>query len=143
MEISEIIYSVVCLMLLVYFFWYACRGEALPENERNRPGYFPPPPPPPQPEWVKFNLNDEIRVKLTERGFEELAEDWNERAAFLDEFEKRNADYYKEMADAEGYFTMRAHEFITLFGPIIYVGSDFVNANILIASKNIEPYAKQ
>jgi len=86
-------------------------------------------PTPPAPEYVAFNLNDFIRVKLTDEG----RKVWYE--------------YYRELpfvslSDNEGYNSFQALDFIKVFGPHLSYGNDLFNTNILIRSKDITEVKK-
>jgi hypothetical protein len=78
---------------------------------------------------VEFNLNDEIYVKLDDKGYQVLADEHNH---YFPE-RKRNADYYREKADINGYTTFQAWEFIEKFGKVTTLSkSGYYNNNIKI-----------
>jgi len=81
--------------------------------------------PTPAPEYVAFNLNDAIKVKLSGEGFEKL-----------------KGMPYDGVKDADGYFEFRAWEFLGIFGAHVFVGNDLFDANILIRSKDITEVKK-
>ena len=91
------------------------------------------------PEWVKFNLNDEIRVKLTDLGYGILANDHNE--IWFPGHVQRDADSFKEEADAEGYTAFQAWQFMEIFGPSTGVGvRPSFATEILIRGSSIREY---
>jgi hypothetical protein len=78
---------------------------------------------------VEFNLNNEIYVKLDDKGYQLLADEHNK---YFPE-SKRTADYYREKADINGYTTFQAWDFISKFGKVTTLSkSDYYNIIIKI-----------
>jgi len=85
---------------------------------------------PPAPEYVAFNLNDAIKVKLSGQGFK-LLDKYNHDRLVYDM-------YFEELvSDKDGYCEFQAWEFMKIFGPHVFLGNDLFDANILIRSKDI------
>ena len=74
-------------------------------------------------QYFSFNLNHKIKVKLLPKGYQYLADIHNKLYRDMQGYEKRSADYYKGQADADGYTTLQAWEFIDYFGAVTYHGS--------------------
>lgn len=73
---------------------------------------------------MKINLNDEIKVKLTERGKHII------NSYYTDSFKEINEKYNAHLhvpfeieVDEEGYSKFLLHEFMHIFGPYLYVGA--------------------
>jgi hypothetical protein len=73
-------------------------------------------------QWVKINVNDNIRVKLLDEGYQILADDHNQFLGRIPNWESRDAAYYKSKADKDGYTTFQMWEFMQKFGPLIKMG---------------------
>lgn len=65
---------------------------------------------------IPFNLNDNIKVKLTEIGYQHLADMHNELVGIIPNWIMVDSSFYKNMADKDGYTTFQAWEFIYKFG---------------------------
>lgn len=87
--------------------------------------------------FIKFNLNDHIKVRLNDKGYQHMADINNSYAdEFPNTFERRDADYYRAMADKDGYTTFQAWSFIQDFGETISIGiSNYFDLDILIKNK--------
>ena len=73
---------------------------------------------------MKINLNDEIKVKLTEHGKHIINSYYTD--AFKEVNEKYNAHLqvpFEIEMDEEGYSEFQLHEFMHIFGPYVYVGA--------------------
>lgn len=87
--------------------------------------------------YMEFNLNHSIKVKLMDKGYEHLANQHNRFLGRIPNWEKRNAEYYRNRADEQGYTKFQGWQFIELFGSvtgIIYHG--YYDINILIKTNN-------
>jgi len=82
-------------------------------------------PAPPAPEYVAFNLNDAIKVKLTDEGVKVL-----------------KGTLYTSVKDKDGYYEFQGWVFIKLFGPHVRIDKDLFAAAILIRSKDITAVKK-
>lgn len=88
---------------------------------------------------IKFNLNDHIKVKLHDRGYDLLANNHNAFAAYLPDWEIRTAEYYKSRADADGYTRFQAWCFIEQFKDTFDLGiCGFYDNDILIEIEKTE-----
>ena len=69
-----------------------------------------------------LNLNQEVGIKITDMGYDVLANNYN--APFLDNpnIEKRDAQYFKDKADANGYTKLSLWEFMSMFGQNVSMG---------------------
>lgn len=66
--------------------------------------------------WA-FNVNDHVKVRLTDLGYQYLADEHNEYIGFINEWEFRTPDYYKEIASKDnGYTTFQMWDFMQRFG---------------------------
>lgn len=81
-------------------------------------------------ELLKFNLNDYVYVRLTEKARHHLRAD---HAAFWTQAsldgrvapDFRPPDYREPEVDADGFTAFQAHDFIDKFGPVMSYGLDF------------------
>lgn len=80
-------------------------------------------------EWIEFNVNKYIKVKLTDLGKAHLI---------------KKAPWIKiNSADKDGYFQFQMWEFVDLFGEITSIGMNkYYETTILINSKNLHPSRK-
>ena len=67
---------------------------------------------------LSFNINGYIKVKLLEKGYELMAKDHNRYLDSIPKWQMRDANYYKNKADSNGYTSFQAWAFIELFGPV-------------------------
>lgn len=68
---------------------------------------------------VLFNLNDYIFVKLTDLGYQRLADLHNDLMIKLDKDDDfKDAQYYKNKADSDGYTKFQAWSFMSDFGSV-------------------------
>jgi hypothetical protein len=87
-------------------------------------------------DYVKFNMNQYIKVKIYDIGYQRLADLHNKHIGHILGWEMRNANYYKNRADEDGYTRYQLWQFIEDFGPVTgLVMVDFYNVNILIEVK--------
>jgi hypothetical protein len=89
--------------------------------------------------WA-FNINQNIRVKLFDKGYERLAELHNSYIGTIPNWKERNAEYYKKQADNEGYTSFQMWCFMEYFGEVTRIGtSDYYHPTLLIEPNGIEP----
>jgi hypothetical protein len=70
----------------------------------------------------KFHLNEIVLVKLKDEGYKILSEQWNSIAETSPSLSKRSPEYYKGLADENGYTKFQAWEFIATLGPHTNLG---------------------
>ncbi len=89
--------------------------------------------------WA-FNMNEYIRVRLTDLGYQRLADMHNEYLAKVKNWEYRNADYYKEKADKDGYTSFQMWSFMSDFGDVTgLLKPQHFHLDIQISSKYLSP----
>jgi hypothetical protein len=76
---------------------------------------------------VEFNLNDEVFVKLDDKGYQFLADKHNKYSPER----KRDADYYRGKADINGYTTFQAWDFINTFGEVTTISKSGYYCNVI------------
>lgn len=83
--------------------------------------------------YVAFNLNHKIKVRLTDMGYQHLADQHNELMKHFPRIEAHDAEHYRKMADEEGYTTMQALCFMQDFGPVTSLGvNSYFHLDILV-----------
>jgi len=86
--------------------------------------------------WTEFNVNNHVRVKLNDIGYQRLAILWNELAKYSPSLGRMVADDFKKEADSEGYTDFQMWDFMQTFGPTIsQSGPMYFEPKILIESK--------
>jgi hypothetical protein len=90
-------------------------------------------------EYMTFNLNEQVLVKLKDAGIERMVNDHNTfvieynnvcRKKILDE---TTIEEYKKKANAEGYYTFQMWAFMESFGAVTGIGTNiYYETNILI-----------
>ncbi len=89
--------------------------------------------------YTTFNINNTIKVKLEDIGYELLAEEHNSYAGAIPKWEVRTAEYYKNKADSFGYSEFQAWYFMQIFGPVTALGGPgYYHTTILIQTKDLE-----
>ena len=89
--------------------------------------------------WA-FNLNKNIRVKLLDKGYQRLADLHNEFIGRVPNWQKRDAEFYKQQADQDGYTSFQAWTFMDYFGEVTTIGMHgYYRTEILIAANDITP----
>lgn len=74
-------------------------------------------------EGIKFNLNNDIKVKLTEAGYQHWMTDWNKYYVLLNDKEMiQPLSYFKKKEDKDGYVTFQGWQFMEIFGKTIDAG---------------------
>jgi hypothetical protein len=61
---------------------------------------------------IKFNVNNRVKIKLTDTGKEILAKYWGYRVP----------NWYDSHTDTDGYTMFQLHEVMHIFGPYVYNG---------------------
>ena len=92
-------------------------------------------------EYLRFNLNSEIKVKLRKRGYERLVALHNEVSYRTNGAIKEvDVDYFKQRVDEYGYTTMQAWCFIRDFGDVMspLEGDYYLNLDILIKDSSLK-----
>lgn len=89
--------------------------------------------------YLRFNLNSEIKVKLTEKGYRRLVELHNEIAIRTRGAIKTvDIEYFKSQADLYGYTAMQAWCFMRDFGDVMYLGSEgYFSLEVLIHDQDL------
>lgn len=88
--------------------------------------------------YYQFNLNESIRVRLNDKGYQRLADLHNQYIGTFKQWPYRDAEYFKSRADNEGYTTFQAWVFIEKFGEVTSIGmGQGYSPNILIEAKNL------
>jgi hypothetical protein len=86
---------------------------------------------------ISFNLNQTIFVNLTDLGYQRLADLHNRYVGRIPTWVLRTAEYYREKANAEGYTTFAAWDFMAKFGPVTEITSpQYYHLDILIDVKS-------
>lgn len=67
-----------------------------------------------------FNLNKTISVKLYDKGFQWLTDNYNE---YSPPDKTYTIEHFKERCDENGYFSMQMWEFIDIFGELCHMGA--------------------
>ena len=81
----------------------------------------------------KFNVNNTIKVKLTDLGYQLLLDIYNKWSLGLSFHEDRDIEYFRDMADEDGYSSFQMWQFIRDFGPVTDMGAkSHYETNILI-----------
>ncbi|WP_375435106.1 hypothetical protein [uncultured Hymenobacter sp.] len=98
-------------------------------------------------EFIGFNLNQEIYVKLHAEGYEiwKAHEDLNTetiRTGYPDYMPVlQTLEDFRGTADANGYVPFMGWKFISIFGPHTRLGSMHYSANIKLKSNTLLPIA--
>lgn len=85
--------------------------------------------------FTPFNLNDNIKVKIKDRGYLHLYEQDNHYFGSSKYVKIKTIEERIAMADEDGYTTMQAHQFISYFGTLGFDLHSYVDINILIGGK--------
>lgn len=86
-------------------------------------------------ELLLFNLNDEVRVRITDEGIEKYVKEANSILPFQLHtcFEK-----FKSQADKDGYHRVQFHWLLDNFGNCGLRVTNYIDINILFDSKNFK-----
>lgn len=69
---------------------------------------------------MKINLNQEVKVKITEYGHQILRD---EHRAIREMFPSSDLEYKEPKVDDEGYSVMQMHNVMSHFGKYMYMGA--------------------
>ena len=86
-------------------------------------------------ELKTFNLNDRVRVKITDAGIRHYVQNHNNDMPF--EFHL-SFSQFKDKAKSDGYHVMQMHEFMGVFGGKFTRIADLVDLNIQFFEKDFE-----
>lgn len=87
---------------------------------------------------LTYNLNFTIKVKLKDTGYQILADRHNEYINVIKEWDKRDKEYYKNLADEDGYTKFQIWSFMKTFGSVTGIGFNQVcETNIKIESSDL------
>ena len=95
-------------------------------------------------EFVSFDINSFIKVKLTDKGLQYLLskyEETKERYPFLEETEKepRTVEYYTKQTDKAGYTRFQMWRFMALFSEVLDVPQGaFFEGDIILFGKDLK-----
>jgi len=86
-------------------------------------------------EYFRFNVNHDIKVKLSEKGIEYIVKQHNEIMPF-----KLHTSFkeYKSKADKLGYHTFQLWSFIDHFGRLGMRAYEYFDTDILFYPKDLE-----
>ena len=89
--------------------------------------------------WA-FNLNHNVRVKLTELGYQRLADLHNSYIGQIPKWEERKSEDYRSQADEDGYTRFQMWSFMDKFGDVTGLCKpSYYDLEILIDTKDIKP----
>lgn len=89
--------------------------------------------------WVNFNINETIKVKLTDKGYQLLSDNHNRFVGKIPNFNILTLEDFKERADNKGYTKFQMWTFIEEFGAVTRMGMDeHYHMNIVIELKDKE-----
>lgn len=89
-------------------------------------------------QFFKFNLNNKIKVKLTESGYHWLVNWYNESTKGLKNCRLYTTKYFIDITDKDGFMEFHAWEFIQIFGNITKIGiSNYYETSILIKREDL------
>lgn len=86
-----------------------------------------------------FNLNKTISVKLYDKGFKWLTDNYNE---YSPPEKTYTIEHFKERCDENGYFSMQMWEFIDIFGELCHMGAptdSYFSMDLLIDERDLSP----
>jgi len=83
--------------------------------------------------FVKFNINSYVYIKLTEKGKAFWKMDFDKYAKFIDNYSFE--DRYNDCTNIEGYTRFQCHEFMEIFGDNIF--RNYFETDIYILKKDL------
>ena len=87
----------------------------------------------------KFNLNDKIKVKLTDAGYQHMANYENDLLKNYPSYTPKTIEDYKSKVDTKGYYTFQTWEFMQIYGSIMCNGmKQHFEMNIVIDSNDLK-----
>lgn len=86
----------------------------------------------------KFNINDIIKVKLTDLGYQVLVDDWNWMIDIIPNWKKRDIQFFKDGEDKDGYISFQLWKFMQKFGSVTKMGmKDYYSSDIIIQGEDL------
>ncbi|MPS73986.1 MAG: hypothetical protein E2590_12700 [Chryseobacterium sp.] len=86
----------------------------------------------------KFNINNTVKIKLTDLGCKVLADEHNQWSVTEDH---RTPEYYKNKCDEKGYYTIQLWQLMNIFGSSLSMGCNLsFETNILIENSNLKEH---
>ncbi len=86
-----------------------------------------------------FNINDNIYVKLTDKGFSHWQATYNEPYTGKFANNAQELEFFTKRADKDGYVKFQMWEFMRYFGDTIHFGNPILfNTNILFDKKDFK-----
>lgn len=81
--------------------------------------------------YLEFNINDCVKVKLTNVGKEILARHWGKEEL---------PEWYKNCTDKYGWISFQLHDLMHIFGQYTYIGNMYLpfKTTILINTKDMK-----
>lgn len=93
------------------------------------------------PKYSSFNLNHNIRVRLTDLGYQRLADASKYLASQVPDLDILDVEYFKGQADKDGYTTFQMWEFMKQFGEVTGLCKpEYYHLDILISHKDLDDY---
>ena len=91
-------------------------------------------------EYLSINLNDFVKVKFTDLGYNVLMNDYNGFVSRFKKYTLKTLDDYKREADENGYTSIQFWVFIRRFGHLTGMDNHdlYYDLNILISSDNLK-----
>lgn len=72
---------------------------------------------------MKVNMNDDVFVKLKEKGFELLCNQYNEMdKLYFSGNNQKTVEYYKSLRNSQGFYRFQLWEFMQTFGSTMTMG---------------------
>lgn len=97
----------------------------------------------PHPRYRSFNVNENIRVRLTDLGYKRLSERSAYIASNVPNLKKLEVAHFKKQADKDGYTTFQMWDFMHAFGEVsgLCIPQHY-HLDILMDDKNLSDYKK-
>ena len=81
-------------------------------------------------EYIDFNLNDYVQVKLNDEGHEIIKKQWDELREL---YPNLSGEYKRKEVDKDGYSRFQMHTLMFVFGPCCFAGAIVVfNTNVKV-----------
>ena len=89
--------------------------------------------------YLKFNINRYVLVKLKESGYQVLADEHNSYLDTIPNWKEKSIDDFKKDADGDGYTKFQMWDFMSKFGGDIGMGVEQrFETTILINERDVE-----
>lgn len=88
-------------------------------------------------EHLKFNLNCEVLVKITDKGIKHYVENYNNILPFEYHTSFRE---FKKQANEQGYHKMQMYQFLDNFGNLGMRLHDYVELNVLFNKNDLTDF---